>query len=153
LERSESGGMLIDPKLLVLETARWLFSVRKQQVTLGSGVLLSKSRAAGFEVLTEEDFVDLRRAMGCVAGMYERSFRPAKINYLALMMVDPIVHLHVIPRYAEPRSLLGRVYEDLAWPMPPNMMEALSTRGQDLVEIAGQMRIAHERHLQERADV
>ena len=27
--------------------------------------------------------------MGHIAGIYERSFQPANINYLALMMVEP----------------------------------------------------------------
>ena len=31
-----------------------------------------------------------------------------KINYLALMMVDPAVHFHAIPRYASPVAIGGR---------------------------------------------
>ena len=33
-----------------------------------------------------------------------KAFSYQKINYLMLMMVDPDVHFHVIPRYEETKS-------------------------------------------------
>jgi len=50
-----------------------------------------------------------------------------RINYLMLMMVDPDVHFHVIPRYPDTRSLLGVEYRDAGWPGPPAL-----DRGVDL---------------------
>ena len=44
-----------------------------------------------------------------------------KINYLMLMMVDPHVHFHVIPRYGECREIYGLEWVDRAWPKPPDL--------------------------------
>jgi diadenosine tetraphosphate (Ap4A) HIT family hydrolase len=43
-----------------------------------------------------------------------------------LMMVDPDVHFHVIPRYSGTRSFLGADYRDAGWPGPPNLEAALT---------------------------
>ena len=58
---------------------------------------------------------------GCLrqVAAYER------INYLMLMMVDPDVHFHVIPRYSTPRELAGQVFNDAGWPGPPALEPAV----------------------------
>ena len=38
-----------------------------------------------------------------------------------LMMVDPHVHFHVIPRYASQRDFLGLSFVDQDWPKPPDL--------------------------------
>ena len=38
-----------------------------------------------------------------------------------LMMVDPNVHYHVLPRYEETRTFEGATFEDPGWPGPPNV--------------------------------
>ena len=48
-----------------------------------------------------------------------------KINYLMLMMVDPDVHFHVLPRYSGTRTLLGVTYPDAGWPGPPALDQAV----------------------------
>jgi len=47
------------------------------------------------------------------------------INYLMLMMVDPDVHFHVIPRYASVRQHAGVQYADAGWPGPPQLEPAV----------------------------
>jgi len=42
-----------------------------------------------------------------------------------LMMVDPDVHFHVIPRYSSPREASGLVYADAGWPGPPALEPAI----------------------------
>ena len=42
-----------------------------------------------------------------------------------LMMVDPNVHFHVIPRYSEPRSWNGIEFPDAGWPGPPQLGGAI----------------------------
>jgi diadenosine tetraphosphate (Ap4A) HIT family hydrolase len=48
--------------------------------------------------------------------MITAAFGAEKFNYLALMMYDPEVHFHVIPRYSKPVSFEGREYTDPDWP-------------------------------------
>ena len=38
-----------------------------------------------------------------------------------LMMVDPDVHFHVLPRYEKARSFGGVSFVDRAWPGPPDV--------------------------------
>ena len=45
----------------------------------------------------------------------------ATSNYLMLMMVDPHVHFHVIPRYAKPRRFADIDFPDSGWPGQPNL--------------------------------
>lgn len=66
--------------------------------------------------------------MGTVVGEIENALKTAfayeKINYLMLMMVDPNVHFHVIPRYSEPRTACGLTIPDPGWPALPKLGEA-----------------------------
>ncbi len=47
-----------------------------------------------------------------------------------LMMVDPHVHFHVIPRYDGDRAWDGVEFADAGWPGPPDLKsgQALPTR-------------------------
>ena len=50
----------------------------------------------------------------------------AKINYLMLMMVDPHVHFHVIPRYEGKREFEGLQFPDAGWPKLPDLGTAVT---------------------------
>lgn len=50
-----------------------------------------------------------------------KTFGASKINYVMLMMVDPLLHFHILPRYKEERELFGETWADAAWPGPPNL--------------------------------
>jgi diadenosine tetraphosphate (Ap4A) HIT family hydrolase len=45
------------------------------------------------------------------------AFGAEKFNYLALMMKDPEVHFHVIPRYSQPVDFAGKSFVDQDWPL------------------------------------
>ena len=82
----------------------WVVLLRPAQVTLGSLVLAAKSDATAFGALPPDA---LRRAgRRSSPRSRRRSARVRdyeRINYLMLMMVDPHVHFHVIPRYSGTR--------------------------------------------------
>ena len=44
-----------------------------------------------------------------IEGVLGRTFNYDRINYLMLMMVDPDVHFHVIPRYETQRTFFAQV--------------------------------------------
>ncbi len=52
-----------------------------------------------------------------VESILRRAFGAEKFNYLALMMYDPEVHFHVIPRYSKPVRFKGTEYNDPDWPI------------------------------------
>jgi diadenosine tetraphosphate (Ap4A) HIT family hydrolase len=42
-------------------------------------------------------------------------FQPDKMNYAALSNTSPAIHVHVVPRYKEPREFAGMVFVDTRW--------------------------------------
>ena len=126
------------PKTCLAEWAHWAVLLRPAQVTLGSLVLVCRDPAQRFGAISREAAAELREVVGAVEASLGGCLRFDKINYLMLMMVDPDVHFHVIPRYASARSYAGHEFADAAWPGPPDV-----TRGQPLPE-AVQARLADE---------
>jgi diadenosine tetraphosphate (Ap4A) HIT family hydrolase len=109
------------PTTVVADYESWTVQLRPKQVTLGSLVLVCKTPARAFHEIGGTAFAelelvttDIERALTSFAG-YDR------INYLMLMMVDPDVHFHVIPRYAQPKSFSGEAFADAGWPGPPDL--------------------------------
>jgi diadenosine tetraphosphate (Ap4A) HIT family hydrolase len=124
------------PKSCLAEWAHWAVLLRPAQVTLGSLVLVCRDPAQRFGQISSEAAAELREVVAAVEAALGSALRFDRINYLMLMMVDPDVHFHVIPRYASARSYAGHEFGDAAWPGPPDV-----TRGQPLPE-AVQARLA-----------
>lgn len=114
------------PATLVKEYDHWAVLLRPQQVSLGSLVLASKSEATGLGELPAIAFSELAIVTPDIERHLHRTFEYDKINYLALMMVDPHVHFHVIPRYATPRTFDGLQLFDASWPGPPDLKAVLT---------------------------
>ncbi|MBL8631139.1 MAG: HIT family protein [Rhodospirillaceae bacterium] len=113
------------PANLVADLGEWMVLVRPRQVTLGSVVIAAAHGATSFSELPPAHFSALGPAMGRVETALRTLFRCDKMNYLALMMVDPHVHFHVIPRYAQPATFAGHSFPDPFWPKPPDVTQAL----------------------------
>lgn len=112
------------PGTLLHESEHWCVLMRPQQVTLGALVLCAKSEAPAFSSLPAAAFAELAGVTRHIEQALRR-FRPFdKINYLALMMVDPHVHFHVLPRYASPQTFAGAVFNDPGWPGVPDLKQA-----------------------------
>lgn len=107
------------PETLVRETDHWSVQVRPKQPGFGSLVLVAKEEANAFGALSPESFADLGRIVAGLEPALKRLTSYDKINYLMLMMVDPDVHFHVIPRHEAPRAFAGLAFADAGWPGPP----------------------------------
>ncbi|MDX9847996.1 MAG: hypothetical protein RBT74_13520 [Tenuifilaceae bacterium] len=108
-------------RLVVEFVGSWIISLRPQQPTIGSLVLTLNRECNRFGGITELEAIDLAKAFKRVELLLGNSFKPQKINYLALMMVDNQVHYHIIPRYESPVLLAGIKYYDKTWPKPPSL--------------------------------
>ncbi len=42
-------------------------------------------------------------------------FSPDKMNYAALSNTSPVIHMHIVPRYKDPREFAGMVFKDIRW--------------------------------------
>ena len=113
------------PATLVREYDHWVVLLRPAQVTLGSLVLAAKSHASSYGNLSVAAFAEQGRAVSDIEAALRAFTRYERINYLMLMMVDPHVHFHVIPRYSEPRTWSGIEFPDAGWPGPPRLDTAV----------------------------
>jgi diadenosine tetraphosphate (Ap4A) HIT family hydrolase len=114
------------PGTLIKELDHWCIVMRPAQATLGALVLIAKSESTSVAQLPQQAYAELQQATHLIETALNR-FRPFnKINYLAFMMVDPHVHFHVLPRYAEPQVFDGTAFTDPGWPALPDMKFANS---------------------------
>lgn len=109
------------PDTLIREYDHWLVLLREPQATLGSLILCEKSGATKFSNLSTNSYQEMGAVVGDIERALGAAFSYEKINYLMLMMVDPNVHFHVIPRYSEPQSACGLTIADPGWPMVPQL--------------------------------
>ena len=113
------------PATLLREFDHWLVLLRSAQVTLGSVVLAAKSHATAYHQLPREAFTEQADAIAAIEKALADFSTYERINYLMLMMVDPHVHFHVIPRYEGQRSLAGMSFADTGFPGPPDLKSAI----------------------------
>jgi diadenosine tetraphosphate (Ap4A) HIT family hydrolase len=109
------------PETRIAEYSHWVVQLRPRQVTLGSLVLVSTEPARAFHEIGTKAFAELERATTDIEATLGAVVRYERLNYLMLMMVDPDVHFHVIPRYSGSRSLAGLELADTGWPGPPDL--------------------------------
>lgn len=109
------------PATIIQDYDRWCVQLRPAQATLGSLVLICKDDAKAFPAISPEAFGELKRVLGDIEISLAAFRRFRKINYLMLMMVDPDVHFHVLPRYDETQHFEGIVFPDRGWPGVPEL--------------------------------
>ena len=118
------------PETLIRDYQHWAVLLRPGQVTLGSLVLICKEPATAFSMISGAAFAELQSITGHIEAVLGRAFNFDRINYLMLMMVDPDVHFHVIPRYATGRTFSAQAFTDHGWPGPPDLA-ALNTTDEE----------------------
>jgi diadenosine tetraphosphate (Ap4A) HIT family hydrolase len=113
------------PGTLLKEFEHWVVLLRPAQVTLGSLVLAARSNATAYADLSRDAFAEQADAVRSIEEALSHFTRYERLNYLMLMMVDPNVHFHVIPRYPEPRMWEGIEFNDAGWPGVPRLDSAV----------------------------
>ena len=125
------------PATLIAEYAHWVVLLRPAQPTLGALVLAAKSDATAFGDLPAEAHAELKVATAAIEAALTQAVGYAKINYLMLMMVDPHVHFHVLPRYEGERSGAGLTVTDAGWPAQPDLGKAIKLDEAQIAALAG----------------
>ena len=123
------------PGTLIREFDHWLVLLRPAQVTLGSLVLAAKSNETAYSELPREAFAEQADAVAAIERALARFVAYERINYLMLMMVDPNVHFHVIPRYSGSRSWGELAFPDVGWPGPPRLDAAVKLEADHIVSL------------------
>ena len=123
------------PATLVAEYEHWLVLLRPAQVTLGSLVLAAKSDATAFGDLPPNAHAELKPVTTAIERALGSFVSYVKLNYLMLMMVDPHVHFHVIPRYEGARRWQERNFTDAGWPKVPDLSQAIALDPDEIAEL------------------
>ncbi len=113
------------PESLIKTYRYWHVLLRPGQVTIGSLVLICKEDVFKYSDISEEASREQKQVIFDIERILKKRFNFSKINYLMLMMVDPAVHFHVIPRYEFPVSFCEKQFEDKSWPTPPVLSNVL----------------------------
>lgn len=123
------------PATMVREYGHWVVLLRPAQPTLGSLVLAAKSDATAFADLGSAAFAELAEVIRAIEATLRTAVSYERINYLMLMMVDPHVHFHVIPRYEGLRTKGAISIADAGWPKPPALGEAKALDDGEIAEL------------------
>ena len=129
------------PATLLKEFEHWLVLLRPAQVTLGSLVLAARSDVTAYAALPREAFAEQADVVAAIERALSGFVDYERINYLMLMMVDPNVHFHVIPRYSAPRSWDGIEFPDAGWPGPPRLDSAVKPNPDQLGRLVTEVTI------------
>jgi diadenosine tetraphosphate (Ap4A) HIT family hydrolase len=78
----------------------------------------------------------LKTVTAAVEAALARAVSYERLNYLMLMMVDPHVHFHVIPRYEGTRERDGVDLPDRGWPRPPELGAAVALDADQIADWA-----------------
>ncbi|MDP3859117.1 MAG: HIT family protein [Stagnimonas sp.] len=127
------------PQSLIAESEHWLLLLRPRQVTLGSLVLVCKEPVQAFGAVSPEAFGGLQRMIAGTEQLLKGFVDYQRINYLMLMMVDPEVHFHVIPRYDGCKTWAGLEFADAGWPNPPLLASGLEPEPPLRAQLAGEL--------------
>ncbi len=125
------------PATLIAEYDHWVVLLRPAQPTLGALVLAAKSDATAFGDLPAAAHTELKVAAAAIEAALTGAVGYAKINYLMLMMVDPHVHFHVLPRYDGERSGADVTVADAGWPGQPNLAQAVKLDEAQIAALTG----------------
>lgn len=109
------------PATIIHSFQYWSVMLRPAQATLGALVLAAHEPAKAFSELSPVSFAQLHEVTNQLEYTLTKAFQYDKLNYLMLMMVDPDVHFHVIPRYAQSKLFANREFIDAGWPAVPNL--------------------------------
>lgn len=109
------------PETLIHQGRYWAVLVRPAQPTLGSLVLCATGEETSYGDLPLEAFAEQGELVSRIEKMLRAFTDYERINYLMLMMVDPHVHFHVLPRYGGDRRFAGVSFPDGGWPGLPDL--------------------------------
>lgn len=128
---------------IIKEFEHWVVLFREKQVTIGSVIIMSKELdKQSLGTISSEAWGEFGKVSKFVEKIITEAFGAEKFNYLALMMFDPEVHFHVVPRYSQPVTFDGIEFIDPDWPNATRKIalelndETLSAIRQRLISLA-----------------
>ncbi len=113
----QQGAQSMDyEKLKVKSYQHWDVYLHENQCYIGRVfVLLKEEKVEDFMAIEGEVRDEFFFIGEQVKKALKTLFNPDKMNYAALSNVSEKIHVHIIPRYKEPREFNGKVFHDQRW--------------------------------------
>ncbi len=109
------------PDSLVQGYQYWTVHLRPKQATLAALVLVCRESAHAFSDISTDAASELPSIVRDTEEVLFQLFGYDKINWLMLMMVDPHVHFHILPRYKNKQTFSRLTFTDPGWPGQPDL--------------------------------
>jgi mutator protein MutT len=94
-------------KGVIYESIYWYVVLNRNQNHLGKTFLVLKRHLTDHWQMNDAEWMELRLIGARLKTVLGKLFQPDHFNYAFLQNQDSHVHLHIIPRYAEPRTFAG----------------------------------------------
>jgi len=109
---------LCDPDLgpIIAESDFWRLVLNENQNLLGKCFLVLRRHLEVVPQLSPIEWTDLHDQLALSTRALTTAFQPDHFNYAFLQNRDRHIHLHIIPRYGEPRVFGGITFTDLDYP-------------------------------------
>jgi diadenosine tetraphosphate (Ap4A) HIT family hydrolase len=98
------------------ESEHWRVALNLNQNLLGKTIVVLARHEEDVASLVPEEWETLHGVVARHIARLRAAFAPDHVNYAFLQNQDRHVHLHVIPRYASPRTVAGVQFDDPDWP-------------------------------------
>lgn len=134
------------PESLIKTYQHWHLLLRPQQPTLGSLVLVCKESTTQYSEISPEAIAEQKQIMSDIEAILKKRFNFDKINYLMLMMIDPAVHFHILPRYQNGVAFCNAQYPDVAWPKPADLAHDLKLKSEIHQELLNTLKLDFAQH-------
>lgn len=125
LTNSKTMNKFLYPDSVIKSYQNWHLLLRFEQSTLGSLILVCKQPYRAYSELPGDTLLEQHKIIRDVERILKEKLNYSKINYLMLMMVDPEVHFHIIPRFEQGCLFQGKNYPDPCWPGAPDLGKSI----------------------------
>src|SRR5262245_36279506 len=95
---------------VVVESEAWRTALNRN--LLGKLIIVLRRHEEAVTGLSAAEWAGLREDLTGATERLRSALRPDHFNYAFLQNQDRHVHLHVIPRYASPRTFAGELFDD-----------------------------------------
>lgn len=127
---------------VIAQGDHWLVVLNRNQNLLGKSLLVLDRHEEQVIRLTEREWHELHVLLDRVTRAATDAFGPDHFNYAFLQNQDRHVHLHVVPRYATPRTVRGQSFVDSTWPDHYAVGETAALSDAQLADLAERLAAA-----------
>ncbi len=90
----------------------WTVIVSREQHTLGTLIFFLNRHCLRFSAINKDELEELHKLQKTYEAVLDKHFSPDRYNYLQCGNYVEHLHIHLIPRYREPRKFMKKQFED-----------------------------------------